>query len=133
MTILALLLPVIAACWLGWVGWHSSGTKRVQFVWWPARLSFLAASLVMPAVVATVGMGMGARGVEGVPAWLELAVYLLVMTWLVFGLVALVLADSWKTTFQIVGWGVLSAVLGPLIRTPIKKRRMGHQKTLCHH
>ncbi|ANE44384.1 hypothetical protein SU48_12130 [Deinococcus puniceus] len=78
---------------------------------WTAGLSIAAASMVIPTFVVIVGLGMGASGAEGVPDWLLLSFFLFVATWIAFGLVALRLADSWKTGLQIIGWGVLCAVL----------------------
>lgn len=46
--------------------------------------------------------------------WAVLAVTVPPMAWLAFGTVALTLADSPKTRFQIVGLGMLGIVLGPL-------------------
>ncbi|WP_019010337.1 hypothetical protein [Deinococcus aquatilis] len=112
MITLALLLPVIAACWLGWVGWHSSGIKRIRVTQWATGLSAAGVSMFVPAFVVMLIVWGGANGPQGVQTWSELIFSLVAVTWISFGLVALSLANSWKTGFQIIGWGVLSVVFG---------------------
>lgn len=119
MIILPLLLPVIAACWLGWVGWHSSGAKRVQAMQWATGLSAAGVSMLVPAFVVMLVIWGGANEPQGVQTWLGPIFSWFALTWIAFGLVALSLASSWKTGFQIIGWGVLSMVLGLIPGIPL--------------
>jgi hypothetical protein len=103
------VLTVVAALWLGWTGWHSSGAAREGVVMLAAGLSIAGASMLLMSY--TVAFAVGTGTLRGGPLP-DLAITLPPVAWLVFGAVALVLADSWAVRFQIIGLGVLGFVLG---------------------
>lgn len=105
------VLTVVAALWLGWTGWQSSGAARAQVVMIAAGLSIAGASMLILSYTAAFAVGVGTLR-SGPFGWPNLAIIVPPVVWLAFGLVALVLAESWAVRCQIIGLGVLGFVLG---------------------
>ncbi|UQN05053.1 hypothetical protein [Deinococcus sp. QL22] len=105
------VLTVVVALWLGSTGWQSSGVARTHWVRLAAGLSIAGASMLILSYTAAFAVGVGTlRG--GPLGWPNAATIVPPVAWLAFGVVALLLAESWAVRFQIIGLGVLGFVLG---------------------